>query len=146
MKERPHAELIRAWADGAQIQYKKYNRDEWEDTSNPAFVEDYEYRIKPEAPVRTYPETKLTEGDIEQIYLRHDGPCIPSIVATVNAALRHACDNGQVVTREEFDRALGERKARDMEIAKHVRHKCYTSSQQVIGKLDLAAIIAEVKP
>ena len=40
-----HAELIKKWADGAQIQVKY---DEWQDTDSPTWDEEFEYRIKPE--------------------------------------------------------------------------------------------------
>lgn len=45
-----HAELIKAWADGAQIQYKSQMRPElgWVDDRMPSFDVDYEWRIKPE--------------------------------------------------------------------------------------------------
>ena len=45
-----HAAIIKAWADGAQIQCKgdPRDRDYWLDTQNPFFNQDYEYRIKPE--------------------------------------------------------------------------------------------------
>ena len=42
-----HADLIHAWADGAQIQWK--DRDEqWHDMGEPLWSEKHEYRIKPE--------------------------------------------------------------------------------------------------
>ena len=41
-----HAELIKAWADGAEIQYKQIG-GEWI-TEEPLWCEEYEYRIKPE--------------------------------------------------------------------------------------------------
>jgi len=40
-----HAELIKKWADGAQIQVKYAD---WEDTNSPGWNEEFEYRIKPE--------------------------------------------------------------------------------------------------
>lgn len=40
-----HAELIKAWADGAEIQYKLCGK--WNDTLKPEWFEEYEYRIKP---------------------------------------------------------------------------------------------------
>lgn len=45
-----HAELIKAWADGAQIQYKSQLLAErgWVDDPHPSFDVDYEWRIKPE--------------------------------------------------------------------------------------------------
>ena len=44
-----HAELIKAWADGAVIQYKDALCDVWTDTSGnrPAWITDAEYRVKP---------------------------------------------------------------------------------------------------
>ena len=42
-----HADLIYAWADGAQIQWK--DRDgQWHDMGEPLWSEKHEYRIKPE--------------------------------------------------------------------------------------------------
>jgi hypothetical protein len=55
---------------------------------------------------------------------RSDGDVIwnsEGCAAVANAALRHACDAGQIVTRAEFDRAVGDRKARDMAVAEAVR-------------------------
>jgi len=45
-----HAELIKAWADGAEIQTYSVNYDEWFDMDNstPVWAEDRAYRIKPE--------------------------------------------------------------------------------------------------
>jgi hypothetical protein len=51
MKPHKHAELIKAWADGAEIQIK-YN-DGWCDWcigSSPHWLDDEEYRIKPQEP------------------------------------------------------------------------------------------------
>lgn len=42
----PHAEIIKAWADGADIQLRDVNGD-WLDTAKPWWVELTEYRIKP---------------------------------------------------------------------------------------------------
>jgi hypothetical protein len=43
-----HADLIHAWADGAQIQQYKINLDEWHDVSPyPVWDERLHYRIKP---------------------------------------------------------------------------------------------------
>ena len=45
-----HAELIKAWADGAEIQFREYE-GEWNDFQPNGYVcwhQDMEYRIKPE--------------------------------------------------------------------------------------------------
>ena len=46
MKHR-HAELIKSWADGAEVQYKN-DFGEWWDANNPLWSEDVDYRIKPD--------------------------------------------------------------------------------------------------
>ena len=44
-----HAEFIHAWADGAKIQWRDPKDDErWSDIRMPNWLEDCEYRIKPE--------------------------------------------------------------------------------------------------
>ena len=48
-KPQPHAEIIKAWADGAQIQCKNEQSDWWDIPDNdPSWNPHYEYRIKPE--------------------------------------------------------------------------------------------------
>lgn len=42
-----HAELIKAWADGAEIQIRVLQSGYWADSTPPAWREDREYRIKP---------------------------------------------------------------------------------------------------
>ena len=48
MKPHKHAELIKAWADGAAIQTWVESAGRWEDNINPMWLEEVEYRIKPE--------------------------------------------------------------------------------------------------
>ena len=43
-----HAELIKAWADGAEIEVLTPSTSEWKDVSEPLWIADQEYRIKPE--------------------------------------------------------------------------------------------------
>jgi hypothetical protein len=48
MKPHKHAELIKAWADGADIEiYDEYCK-EWQYITSPVWCEEFEYRIKPE--------------------------------------------------------------------------------------------------
>ena len=49
-KKHKHCELIKAWADGAIIQYKyKKNDNDWFDDDDPEWWrDDFEFRIKPE--------------------------------------------------------------------------------------------------
>ena len=47
-KPHVHAALIKAWADGAEIQVRKYKTLPWEDPYQPVWNTAYEYRIKPQ--------------------------------------------------------------------------------------------------
>lgn len=60
-KPHKHAELIKAWADGAEIegrdQNSPYRADwQWEAFITPSWHDNWEYRIKPE---RVFPETSM---------------------------------------------------------------------------------------
>lgn len=46
MTEHKHAKLIKAWADGAKIQKFSKRSQRWEDTDNPSWGEDTEYRLR----------------------------------------------------------------------------------------------------
>jgi hypothetical protein len=49
MKPHKHAELIKAWADGAEIQIFNPDNMEWEDLQcTPVWNDQMKYRIKPE--------------------------------------------------------------------------------------------------
>ncbi len=50
MKPHKHAELIKAWADGAEIEYKVHNGG-WVALEHPSWDDHNEYRIKPEQTV-----------------------------------------------------------------------------------------------
>lgn len=43
-----HAAVIKAWADGAQIQFRRHADAEWLDTSLPEWTAHHHYRVKPE--------------------------------------------------------------------------------------------------
>jgi len=43
-----HADLIHAWADGAQIQSRNSINEDWKDNRLPVWANDTMYRIKPE--------------------------------------------------------------------------------------------------
>jgi hypothetical protein len=46
MKPHKHAELIKAWADGAEIEC--WDGEEWFEVNHPIWMEHYQFRIKPE--------------------------------------------------------------------------------------------------
>lgn len=43
-----HAEVIKAWADGKPIEWRENPSEDWQLIKDPSFVEDFEYRVKPE--------------------------------------------------------------------------------------------------
>lgn len=49
-----HADLIKAWADGASIERFSHEQGRWVDESFPMFMEDLEYRIKQEFTVQKF--------------------------------------------------------------------------------------------
>jgi hypothetical protein len=51
MKPHKHAELIKAWADGAEIEYRHWG-SEWKTAKSPTWDEKWEYRIKQKTVVR----------------------------------------------------------------------------------------------
>lgn len=53
-KPHKHKDLIIAWANGAQIQYKTPAMQEWDDIAEPSWVTDCFYRIKPRPVIRTF--------------------------------------------------------------------------------------------
>ena len=47
MAERKHADMIKAWADGYEIEAFNPEHQAWVETPTPGWFEDIEYRIKP---------------------------------------------------------------------------------------------------
>jgi hypothetical protein len=43
-----HAELIKAWAEGAEIEFYSKGLNGWIKSDTPQWYDEYEYRIKPE--------------------------------------------------------------------------------------------------
>jgi hypothetical protein len=63
MKPHKHAELIKAWADGAEIECRDCRV--WYHAKDPRWQEDMEYRIKPK-----------TKPDIEKFFLLESNPIL----------------------------------------------------------------------
>lgn len=120
MSKHLHHDAIVAWAGGARIQNRPVKKEIkadniWKDCIHmPEWLIDYEYRVKPPEP--KYPTTRMTPEETMKAVM---GRTVPSEMrhAIANAALRHACDAGQVVPREDFDRALADCEARHALIA-----------------------------
>ena len=50
MEPHKHCELIKAWADGAEIEYYNNNIGGWKKLDTPTWMATEEYRIKPKDP------------------------------------------------------------------------------------------------
>lgn len=96
-KPHKHAELIRAWADGAEIEYYVVSSSKWHRCveNKPAWDTMMEYRIKPEPP--KYPQTSFTSEDIAEIARNTPGVWRDSYIAIANAAIARAIEDGDVV-------------------------------------------------
>jgi hypothetical protein len=66
-KPRPHADLIKQWADDAslEVQVKMGLMEDWYTTTNPAWLKKYEYRIKP----KTVPAWQVLYKQNEDFYI-----------------------------------------------------------------------------
>lgn len=121
MTPHKHAEVIKAWADGAAIEFR-YSQGDWKTSKDPNFLLDIDYRIKPEPPAKAYPVTLMKIEDYNNALSKSRG-CVEIVAAAdiANAAIRHAIDVGQVVTVEDHQAALDRlgRSLRDVEIARH---------------------------
>jgi hypothetical protein len=72
-----HAELIKAWVDGAEIQFydQRFNEHRWKDCGvDPYWASDVQFRVKPELKpdVVVYPETATSwdEAKKNQWYVK----------------------------------------------------------------------------
>ena len=63
MKPHKHAELIKAWADGAEIEFYG-DSDEWLYIKEPSWKADIKYRVKPKKPTRYLVVKELSNGSI----------------------------------------------------------------------------------
>jgi hypothetical protein len=118
-----HAEAIKAWADGWQIEYRPDRQQHWTlcgHAFKPSWSEEYEYRVKPE---KVYPVTQMTTADFNSA-LAGDRESLVSegtAIRIANAALRHAIDANQIIAMAEHQDALialGQN-LRGVEIARH---------------------------
>ena len=67
-KPHKHAEIIKAWADGAEVEFKSSCTSSWWPTTTPTWDRCYEYRIKVEEEVLITRVT-LHKGSLTYPYL-----------------------------------------------------------------------------
>jgi len=93
-----HAEFIKAWADGAEIQTYHKSTSEWADTDTPYWELDREYRIKPKQIV---PETRMTPQQLKRAFHAANGETQKGWRGIANAAIARAIADGDVKVVEK---------------------------------------------
>lgn len=109
---RKHSEIIKAWADGKQIQYYDGLCDTWLDIDNPDWCENQSYRVKPEVVKPKWPETTLS--DVSLMYAYRSS--VHGLRDAANSAIYHALETGQVV----LPSGIHDTSERDMKLASAV--------------------------
>jgi len=76
MKPHKHAELIKAWADGAEIERYDHEYKDWLDDEQPIWYEADEYRIKPEPKPDVVEDVFVCKSPMDgyPMMVRHDIP------------------------------------------------------------------------
>lgn len=77
-----HADIIKAWADGAEIECR-HSDTGWSSNDSPKWLDNYEYRIKE----RTFPETNLSTPYLFDVWFNAKGMG-GSLTAVANAAIK----------------------------------------------------------
>lgn len=92
VKPRKHADVIRAYADGAEIEFRSLPSDRWSSTSNPIFFDEYEYRVKP---VKKPDLVRYTTADVSSCSYYTDYKIVSD-----NLKLTFCGDTGKLLSAE----------------------------------------------
>lgn len=87
-----HAEMIIAWAGGAEIEYLNYISDGWLPVKDPTWNTELQFRIKPEP---TYPKTSLTSDEIVEVW-RNTETIEEGCLDVANEAIKHFIVSGDM--------------------------------------------------
>lgn len=95
-----HAEVIKAYANGKQIEYLDRFDGQWRNIcESPLFMLDGDYRVKPEVVKPKWPETTMTDCQLDGAYENNYG-YYERLSAVANRAIAHALETGLVVLPE----------------------------------------------
>lgn len=98
MKPRKHAAVIKAWADGAKVEYYSTVERRWKPIEEPAFSEKVEYRV--------VVPSELSDVELEAIYNNAYQHATPPLYP-VGVGHRVACRAIAKAAVERFKRAAG---------------------------------------
>ena len=87
-----HRDLIIAWAFGAEIEVKLLRTNRWEETSDPSWNDEYEYRIKPEPKPDTVSFLHLSKGSV--------GPVVSTCFTVNNLKITWDGETGKLKSSE----------------------------------------------
>jgi hypothetical protein len=119
MKPHNHAEVIKAWADGAEIESRVAAKHlgmswdpvstagldpKWSEDKHPVWSEKREYRIKPDQ--HKYPQTNMSRQEIKRAFHAADGETEKGWRGIANAAIARAIEDGQVIATDDHADAI----------------------------------------
>ena len=99
-----HYDLIRAFANGAEIEYFDFTLEDWFSTNDPAFGFDFKYRVKPIGAARSSEPWKPKRGDCYYILDEYGDVNIVNFIDSIMDASRIKFGN-YFQTRKEAEAA-----------------------------------------
>jgi hypothetical protein len=110
-KPHKHADLIKLWADGAEIESRGKTMKHWEDCPKPRWFDDLEYRIKPATifingyevpePVREAKDgQELYTFSIDSIYSYHNYSHCETDIARIKSGVAHLTQEAAELHRQ----------------------------------------------
>jgi hypothetical protein len=96
MKPHKHAELIKAWADGAEIEIYEISLDQWIPCFCPSWVEGCKYRIKPKPDTQYW--VRVFEHSGGSMFCPHTAPATD--VRPANIKLTFDGETGKLKSAE----------------------------------------------
>lgn len=95
MTRHKHADMIHAWAEGAEIQVRRDSGGVWADERNPSFLDFNEYRIKP--------RTVKREGWVA-MYTQADGfSYVQRNICDSEDDVKQICPNAKAIIKIEWE-------------------------------------------
>jgi hypothetical protein len=92
-----HAELIKAWEDGAEIEFYNSSKYMWITIDHPSWDSAINYRVKPEPKI----ETTLTVRQLYEVWDITDTSS-ESMKGIANASLQEAVRCGQLLVNKDW--------------------------------------------
>lgn len=92
-----HADMIKAWADGAEIECRQHNTNSWLPADSPGWANSSEYRIKPTKTILAY-RVGLFRGRFGEVFVAavDPNPAIQADAALGRTRIRWLGDAAKV--------------------------------------------------